>query len=121
MYYRSDTHTYRAKINRLYQCQSNNVLNYPMKQYYVIPGSDRSFTSYPGRVTVLRHTRVGSQVYVITGRVAVLRHTRSRSQIYVIPGSGRSVTSYPGRVAVLRHTRVGSQYYAIPESGRSFT
>ena len=49
--------------------------------FYDIPGSGRTFTTYPGRDALLRHTRVGTH-------------------FYDIPGSGRSLTTYPGRGAV---------------------
>ena len=47
--------------------------------FYDIPGSGRTFTTYPGRDALLRHTRVGTH-------------------FYDIPGSGRSLTTYPGQV-----------------------
>ena len=46
--------------------------------FYDIPGSGRTFTTYPGRDALLRHTRVGTH-------------------FYDIPGSGRSLTTYPGQ------------------------
>ena len=46
--------------------------------FYDIPGSGRTFTTYPGRGVLLRHTRVGAY-------------------FYDIPGLGRSLTTYPGQ------------------------
>ena len=39
--------------------------------FYDIPGSGRTFTTYPGRDTLLRHTRVGAQFYDIPGSIVV--------------------------------------------------
>ena len=37
--------------------------------FYDIPGSGRTFTTYPGRDALLRHTRVGAQFYDIPGSI----------------------------------------------------
>ena len=39
--------------------------------FYDIPGSVRTFTTYPGRDALLRHTRVGTHFTTYPGRGAV--------------------------------------------------
>ena len=60
--------TLNAKLNRLYQCQSNIVFSTILGQ---------CFTTYPGTGARLQHTRVGRS----------LRHTRIGAQFNDIPGS----------------------------------
>ena len=54
------------------------IHHYPRALFNDIPRVGAHFTTYPGRDTLLRHTRVGTH-------------------FYDIPGSGRSLTTYPGQ------------------------
>ena len=53
------------------------IHHYPRAQFNDIPGSARTFTTYPGRHALLGLTRVGAQ-------------------FNDIPGSARTFTTYPG-------------------------
>ena len=78
----------------------------------------------PGRDAVLRHALVWTQFYnmpwsgrsltTYLGRDAILRHILVGTQFNDMPWSGRSFTTYPGRDAVLRHALVGTQFYNMP-------
>ena len=48
--------------------------------FYDIPGSGRTFTTYPGRCALLRHTRVGAQFNDITG---ALDMSKALDTIYI--------------------------------------
>ena len=90
--YHSFSHVIIYTIRGRYDLESRRIQNKFLRyiqpnngtQFYDIPGSGCSFTTYPGRDAVLRHTRAGMQ-------------------FYDIPGSGCSFTTHPGRDAVLRY------------------
>ena len=64
-------------------------------QFYDIPRSVYSFTTFPGRDAAIRHALAGTQFMTRPGRDAVLRHALDGTQFYDMPKSGRcSTTSY---------------------------
>ena len=91
-------------------------------QFYNIPRSWHSFTTYPGQDTVLQHTQVRTPFYriprsghsfttysLLKVENTVLQHTHYlglRTQFYNIPRSWHSFTTYPGQDTVLQHTQV---------------
>ena len=48
------------------------IHHYPRALFNDIPGSGRTFTTYPGRGALLRHTRVGAQFNDIPGLRMIL-------------------------------------------------
>ena len=94
-----------------------------MALFYDISGSERGFTTYPGRSVVLRHIWVGALFYDISGsercfttylgRSAVLRHIWVGALFYDISGSEHCFTTYPVRSVELRHIQFGALFYDI--------
>ena len=82
IYWSEHTHNRPGWRSKSHQCQSKivfiTILGHCLTTY---PGSGRTFTTYPGRDVLLRHTRVGTY-------------------FYDIPGSGRSLTTNPGQTNI---------------------
>ena len=50
--------------------------------FYDIPGSGRTFTTYPGRDALLRHTRVGTHFYDIPGSGRIQYKQKTQTNIW---------------------------------------
>ena len=69
--------------------------------FYNIPGLEPSFTTYPGRNTVLRHVWLEHSFTTCPGRDAVIRHVLVGTLFYDMPWSRYSFLTCPGQEAVL--------------------